>query len=69
MAYEDALPTALRMERARVKLTQAQVAAETGLTAAALCNYENGDRVPTLQSLTALANFYHVSIDYLVGRR
>ncbi len=68
MAYEDALPTALRMERARVKLTQAQVAAETGLTAAALCNYENGDRVPTLQSLTALANFYHVSIDYLVGR-
>ena len=68
MAYEDELPTKLRMERARVKLTQAQVATKTGLTAAALCNYENGERMPTLQSLSALADFYGVSLDYLVGR-
>ena len=67
MAYEDELPTRLRMERARVKLTQAQVAAKTGLTASAICNYENGDRTPTLQSLYMLASFYGVSIDYLMG--
>ena len=68
MAYEDELPTRLRMERARVKLTQAQVAAKTGLTASAICNYENGDRVPSLQKLQALAAFYNVSLDYLTGR-
>lgn len=67
MAYEDELPTRLRMERARVKLTQAQVAAKTGLTASAICNYENGDRMPTLQSLYTLASFYGVSLDYLMG--
>lgn len=68
MAYEDELPTRLRMERARVKKTQAQVAEKTGLTAAAICNYENGDRTPTLQSLYALAKFYDVSLDYLTGK-
>ena len=68
MAYEDILPTRLRMERARVKLTQAQVANETDLTTAAICQYENGDRVPTLQKLQALAAFYNVSLDYLAGR-
>lgn len=68
MAYEDELPTKLRMERARVKLTQAQVASETGLTAAAICTYENGERMPTLQSLSALADLYGVTLDYLVGR-
>lgn len=68
MAYEDILPTRLRMERARVKLTQAQVASGTDLTTAAICQYENGDRVPTLQKLQALAAFYNVSLDYLTGR-
>ena len=68
MAYEDALPTRLRMERARIKKTQKQVAEKTGLTAAAICNYENGERVPTLQTLAQLADFYGASIDYLVGK-
>lgn len=68
MAYEDILPTRLRMERARVKLTQAQVADGTDLTTAAICQYENGDRTPTLQKLQSLAKFYNVSLDYLTGR-
>ena len=68
MAYEDVLPTRLRMERARIKKTQKQVAKETGITAAAICNYENGERVPTLQTLAQLADFYGASIDYLVGK-
>jgi transcriptional regulator with XRE-family HTH domain len=68
MAYEDVLPTRLRMERARVKKTQKQVAEEIGITAAAICNYENGERVPTLQTLAQLADFYGASIDYLVGK-
>lgn len=69
MAYEDELPTKLRMERARMKLTQAQVAEAIGTTSAAICLYEQGERVPTLQKLTDIASFYNVSIDYLVGRQ
>lgn len=68
MAYEDVLPTRLRMERARVKKTQKQVAESTGITQSAICNYENGERVPTLQTLAILAEFYGASIDYLVGK-
>ena len=68
MAYEDVLPTRLRMERARIKKTQKQVAKETGIGAAMICNYENGERVPTLQTLAKLADFYGASIDYLVGK-
>lgn len=30
--------------------------------------YENGDRSPTCEVLIALADFFGVSIDYLVGR-
>ncbi|MBR3387494.1 MAG: helix-turn-helix transcriptional regulator [Bacteroidales bacterium] len=56
------------MERARVKKTQKEVANETGLTASAICNYEKGERVPTLQTLAQLADFYGASIDYLVGK-
>lgn len=68
MAYEDVLPTRLRMERAKVKLTQAQVAEKTELTTTAICQYENGNRTPTLQKLQLLAALYNVSLDYLTGR-
>lgn len=30
--------------------------------------YENGERMPTCEALIALADFFGVSIDYLVGR-
>ena len=68
MTYEDVLPTRLRIERARIKATQKQVAESVGLTTAAICQYESGERVPTLQSLAQLADFYGVSLDYLAGK-
>lgn len=30
--------------------------------------YENGERLPTYEALVALADYFGVSIDYLVGR-
>lgn len=56
---------ALRLER---KLTQAELQKQTGIEQALLSKYENGQRVPTTQALIALADFYGVSIDYLLGR-
>lgn len=67
MAYDDVLPTRLRMERARTNKTQRQVAEKSGITASALCYYEQGIRTPSVQTLRRLAEFYGVSLDYLAG--
>lgn len=67
MAYEDTLATRLRMERARIKQTQSQVSTETGIATANICRYELGEIRPSLQTLTRLADYYGVSLDYLVG--
>jgi len=54
----------LRRER---NLSQVHLAEKTGLSNAAIANYELGKRIPTMSSLITLAKFFDVSIDYLVG--
>lgn len=54
--------------RASKGLTQKQLAKESGLSERGVQNYELGERVPTLQAAIALADFFDVSLDYLVGR-
>lgn len=49
-------------------LTQKQVAEGANLTEIAVQNYESGRRKPNYDSLIALADFFDVSLDYLVGR-
>lgn len=68
MLDREKLAERLRMERARKKVTQAEVADATGTTSAAICNYENGSRTPTLDKLYALADYYGVTTDYLIGK-
>ena len=55
----------LRCER---RLKQLDVANSIGCTTQAISNYEYAKRTPGIPELIALANFYNVSIDYLVGR-
>lgn len=68
MLDKSKLAERLRMERARKKVTQAEVAEATGTTDVAICNYENGKRTPTLDKLEALADYYGVTTDYLIGK-
>ena len=49
-------------------LTQKQVAIGANLTERGVQNYELNARKPSYDGLTALADFFDVSIDYLVGR-
>lgn len=49
-------------------LTQKQLAEETRLSERGIQNYELGERVPTLQAAIALADYFDVSLDYLVSR-
>ena len=49
-------------------LTMEALAKEVHATKAAIGNFENGHKKPNLDSLIALADFFDVSLDYLVGR-
>ena len=39
-----------------------------GLSTNALQKYERGEAVPTAESLLKIADYYKVSLDYLLGR-
>lgn len=43
------------------------IAKNIGISRASLGYYENGDRKPDIEVLLKLANYYHVSCDYLLG--
>ncbi len=58
----------LRILRKERKLTQIALQMQTGIEQAILSKYENGSRVPTTENLMILANFYNVSIDYILCR-
>lgn len=49
-------------------LKQQQVADYLGITRSAYSNYENGIREIPLAVLMKAADFYQVSVDYLLGR-
>ena len=47
---------------------QKEIAAYLNVTVATVSNYEKGVHTPDLNTLIKLADFYGVSLDYLVGR-
>ncbi len=49
-------------------LLQKQIAEDVGLSLRAYQYYERGEREPTSSTLIILADYFNVSIDYLVGR-
>ena len=49
-------------------LTQAKIGEKIGVSQRAYAHYEAGDRMIPPEILIALADFYHVSVDYLLGR-
>lgn len=59
------IATELRQER---NLSQKELAKELGLSPAAIGFFETGKNQPKAESLKAYANFFNVSVDYLLGR-
>lgn len=49
-------------------LTQKQLASAIGLSEVGIQNYEGNRRKPAYDVLLALADYFDVSLDYLVGR-
>ena len=58
----------LKKARNSNNLTQSQVAEKLGITAVAYQNYEYGKREPSNMLLCQLADLFHVTTDYLLGR-
>ena len=55
----------LRLERG---LSQADIATMLGLDRSSYTYYELGKSQPTLHTLIVLADYYNVTMDYLLGR-
>lgn len=58
----------LKKLRLQKKKTQLQVQMDTGIEQALLSKYESGQRIPPTETLIALADYYGVSMDYIMGR-
>lgn len=58
----------LKLLRKQVGYTQIAVQMKTGIEQALLSKFENGERVPPTETLIRLAEFYNVSIDYILCR-
>ena len=61
---------ALRLQECRQQKnqTQKEAAEALGFSERVWRSYESGNRTPTFQGLLKLADYFGVSLDYLVGR-
>lgn len=62
------MKTNLKQLRKNKGYTQIAVQMKTGIEQALLSKFENGERVPPTETLIKLADFYNVSIDYILCR-
>ncbi len=64
---QDILAKRLLKCREKTGLSRFKVAVQCGITERAYINYEMADQEPLIGILARMAEFYNVSIDYLVG--
>ncbi|MFE5321309.1 helix-turn-helix domain-containing protein [Paenibacillus sp. NPDC056579] len=50
------------------RLTQEDLAGKVGITRSALSHYENNRREPDYETIQKFADFFQVTIDFLMGR-
>ena len=62
------MQTRLRELRKSRGYPQVSLQMQTGIEQALLSKFENGERVPPTETLLRLAEFYNVSIDYILCR-
>ena len=65
--YTEVFQIRIKAIREELSLSQIKVSAETGIHQSYLSKYENGSLEPSLEQLGILANYYQVSIDWLLG--
>ena len=68
MDYAIYFPERLLSLRKNKGISQKALAAEFGISDAAITMMEKGKRLPSFEVLCALSDYFDVSLDYLVGR-
>ena len=68
MSLGDVMKNRLRELRKTRGYTQISLQMKTGIEQALLSKYENEERIPPTETLVRLAEFYNVSIDYILCR-
>jgi transcriptional regulator with XRE-family HTH domain len=63
-----AFNTTLYELRKEQELSQRAFAAEIGYCYSIVSDWETGKKTPSLEAAIAIADFFRVSLDYLVGR-
>lgn len=64
----DDMNNNLKKLRENKGITQIALQMATGVEQALLSKFENGERVPPTETLIRLADFYNVSMDYIMCR-
>lgn len=57
----------LKERRIEIGYTQKELGQMIGVTKASISGYENGDRIPSIDTLVDLANALQIEISYLLG--
>ena len=60
----------MRLKELRKKkgISQLRLAIELNTTQNTISRYETGEREPGIDELIKIADYFHVSVDYLIGR-
>jgi transcriptional regulator with XRE-family HTH domain len=57
-----------KLLRTEKNLSQQELADRLGISKSAVSMYERGEREPAFEALEAIADFFNVDIDFLLGR-
>ena len=58
----------LKAHREKRNITQSELAQKTGIHQSTISLWEDNRRTPTIENCVALADFYEISVDELIGR-
>ncbi len=67
--YAEGFPSKLKKARQNSGFTQREVAAETQIKQSTIASYEIGRTQPDIENLGILADFYEISVDWLLGTK
>lgn len=69
MKGDNVFSVRLRELREKKQIDRKRLAELCGLSKDMIGQYEWGEREPTIKTLTVIADYFDVSLDYLAGRK
>ena len=67
--YKNGFAEKMKQARINTGFTQREVARDTGIPQSTIAYIETGKREPDIEKLGILADFYGVSLDWLIGTK